>query len=131
TGLSQQLDFPRLVNRVYDDGARIFIETGAGNICSRWIDKILAHKDHITVPLNRRGLDDHSGLIKALAKLVSHQVSIDISPLYTQVTETNKKSKLTLKKVTLGGQSITDKILTQQNKQLFCNISTTTTKSQP
>jgi PfaB family protein len=131
TGLSQQLDFPRLVNRVYDDGARIFIETGAGNICSRWIDKILAHKDHITVPLNRRGLDDHSGLIKALAKLVSHQVSIDISPLYTQVTETNKKSKLTLKKVTLGGQSITDKILTQENKQLFRNISTTTTKSQP
>jgi PfaB family protein len=131
TGLSQQLDFPRLVNRVYDDGARIFIETGAGNICSRWIDKILDSKQHITISLNRRGLDDHSGIVRALAKLVSHQVSVDLLPLYTQITETSKKSKLTLKKVTLGGQSITDKILTEENKQLFRNISITTKKPQP
>lgn len=131
TGLSQQLDFPRLVNRVYEDGARIFIETGAGNICSRWIDKILGNKEHITISLNRRGLDDHSGIVKALAKLVSHQVSVDLSPLYTPVTETNKKSKLTLKKVTLGGQSITDKILTEENKKLFHNLATTAKKPEP
>ncbi len=122
--LSQELDFPRLVNRVYEDGARIFIETGAGSVCSRWIDKILGNKEHITVPLNRRGLDDHSGIVKALAKLVSHQVSVDLSPLYSQATETSKKAKLTLRKVTLGGKSFTAKILTEENKQLFRNLAT-------
>jgi PfaB family protein len=119
-GLSQPLDFPRLVNRVYEDGAKIFIETGAGNVCSRWIDKILSDKEHITISLNRRGLDDHSGIVKALAKLVSHQVSVDLSPLYTQVAETVKKP--TLRKVTLGGKSFTDKILTEENKKLFQNL---------
>ncbi|MGH2416192.1 MAG: polyketide synthase, partial [Microcystaceae cyanobacterium] len=31
--LCQPFDFPRLINRVYEDGNRIFIETGAGSIC--------------------------------------------------------------------------------------------------
>ena len=84
TQLSQQFDFPRLVNRVYDDGARIFIEVGAGNLCSRWIDKILENKEHITVFLNRRGMDNCSSLIKALAKLISHRVAMDLSPLYVR-----------------------------------------------
>ena len=121
-GLSQQIDFPKLVNRIYNDGAKIFIETGAGNVCSRWIDKILGNKAHVCVSLNRRGLDDHTGLLKALAKLLSHQISMDLSPLYSQTEETSKKSKLTLRKVTLGGESFTDKILTAENRKLFQNL---------
>ena len=85
TGLCQQLDFPQLVNRVYDDGAKIFIEAGAGGVCSRWIDKILANKEHITVSLNRRGMDDHTSLVKALAKLLSHRVNLNLSPLYNPI----------------------------------------------
>src|SRR5690606_3370298 len=37
----EPVDFPRLVNKVYHDGARIFLEAGAGRTCSTWIDKIL------------------------------------------------------------------------------------------
>ncbi len=121
TGLSQQLDFPRLVNRLYGDGAKIFIEAGAGNVCSRWIDKILQGKEHITVSLNRRGMDDHSSFVKALAKLVSHRVDVDLSPLYS-VAQTTNKSKATLRTVTLGGRSITDSILTEDNRQIFGDL---------
>ncbi|MEM6399089.1 MAG: PfaB family protein, partial [Cyanobacteria bacterium P01_D01_bin.116] len=121
TGLCKELDFPRLVNQVYNDGAKIFIETGAGNVCSRWIDKNLSDKEHMTISLNRRGLDDHSSIIKALAKLASHQVSIDLSTLYSTVQEASKKAKITHKKVTLGGHSFTESILTAENKKLFQN----------
>ncbi|MDJ0615583.1 MAG: PfaB family protein [Calothrix sp. MO_192.B10] len=134
TGLCQQLDFPRLVNRLYADGARIFIETGAGNVCSRWIDKNLSQHPHLTVSLNRRGLDDHAGLIKALAKLISHQVDVDLSPLISTEPQTTKKAKLTQKKVILGGESIIDKIVTEENKKLFHNIAKKTShlpKTQP
>lgn len=119
TGLCKELDFPRLVNQVYQDGAKIFIETGAGNVCSRWIDKNLSDKPHMTISLNRRGLDDHSSILKALAKLTSHQVSLDLSPLYSTVEETSNKPKVSQKKVTLGGHNITESILTAENKQLF------------
>ena len=119
TGLCKELDFPRLVNQVYQDGAKIFIETGAGNVCSRWIDKNLSDKAHMTISLNRRGLDDHSSILKALAKLTSHQVSLNLSPLYSTVEETSNKAKISQKKVTLGGHNFAESILTSENKKLF------------
>lgn len=118
-GLCQELDFPRLVNRVYQDGAKVFIEAGAGGICSRWIDKILNHQEHITVSLNRRGIDDHTSLVKALAKLLSHGVKLNLSPLYNLSLATSKQNKSTHRKVTLGGDSITAKILSTENRQIF------------
>ena len=83
--LIQQLDFPRLVERVYRDDYRIFIEVGAGSNCSRWIKNILKSQAHATISLHRRNTDDFTSLIKALAKLVSHRVKLDLSPLYPQV----------------------------------------------
>lgn len=82
--LCQQLDFPRLVNRVYQDNYRIFVEVGAGSNCSRWIKDILKSKEHATVSLHRRGTNDFTSLIKAIAKLLSHRVKLDLSPLYNQ-----------------------------------------------
>ncbi len=82
--LCEQLDFSRLVNRVYQDEFRIFIEVGAGSNCSRWIREILKSQEHLTVSLHRRGIDDHVSLVKALAKLLSHRVELDLSLLYEQ-----------------------------------------------
>ncbi len=131
TGLCQQLDFPRLVNRVYGDGAKIFIEAGAGGICSRWIDKNLANQEHLTVSLNRRGTDDHSSLIKALAKLLSHQVKLNLAPLYNLFSENTQQKKAALRKVTLGGSSMTAAILNAENRQIFANNQKQTISTQP
>ncbi|MBD2663049.1 PfaB family protein [Richelia sinica FACHB-800] len=120
-GLCQELDFPRLVNRVYNDGAKIFIEAGAGGICSRWISKILGNQQHITVSLNRRGIDDHTSIVRVLAKLVSHRVNLDLSPLYNLSSETAKKNTAAMRKVTLGGKSIAKAILNPENSQIFSN----------
>ncbi|MEH2080621.1 MAG: PfaB family protein [Nostoc sp.] len=117
-GLCQELDFPRLVNRVYGDGVRIFLEAGAGSVCSRWIDKILGSKEHITVSLNRRGMDDHVSMVKALAKLLSHQVNLDLSPLYSKLQKTANSNKATLRTVTLGGKAIAATILSEENRKL-------------
>ena len=82
--LCQPLDFPRLVNQVYQDDFRIFIEVGVGSNCSRWIKDILKSKEHATISIHRRGTNDFTSLIKALAKLVSHGVQLDLSPLYNR-----------------------------------------------
>ncbi|MBD2293390.1 type I polyketide synthase [Anabaena sphaerica FACHB-251] len=81
--LCEQLDFPRLINRVYNENFRIFIEVGVGSNCSRWISSTLKEKEHLAISVNRRGVDDHTSMIRALAKLVSHQVELDLSPLYS------------------------------------------------
>ena len=121
-GLCQELDFPQLVNRVYGDGVKIFLEAGAGNVCSRWIDKILGNQEHITVSLNRRGMDDHAAMVKALAKLLSHQVNVDLSPLYNKAQGTANQNKATLRTVTLGGKAIAATILSDKNRKLVENL---------
>jgi PfaB family protein len=77
----QRVDFPRLVQRVWDDGVRVFVEPGPGATCSRWIGEILAGRSHAVVPLNRRGVDDATALLRAAARLVAHRVPLDLSAL--------------------------------------------------
>ena len=76
------VDFPRLINKTYADGARIFLETGAGRSCCTWIDRILADKPHVCIPINAKGTPDSLTLARAAAKLYSHRVSIDLSAFY-------------------------------------------------
>jgi acyl transferase domain-containing protein len=80
--LCTHLDFPRLVKRAYGDGARIFIEVGAGGNCAKWIDDSLRGQPALTMSINRKGADDASTLIRVLARLASHRSSVDLAPLY-------------------------------------------------
>jgi PfaB family protein len=118
-GLCQQMDFPRLINRVYQDGVRIFMEVGAGNTCCRWIKETLKSQDHVAISLNSRGVKDHTAIVKALAQLVSHRVSLDLSSLYVPLEITVTKKKALIKTVTVGGKAIASKILTPENKEKF------------
>jgi PfaB family protein len=80
-GLCNQLDFPRLVNQAYADGARIFIELGAGSNCSRWVDDSLKDKPHASFSINRKGVDDHTAVLQLIAKLISHHVKVNLSAI--------------------------------------------------
>ncbi|MEE8357140.1 MAG: acyltransferase domain-containing protein, partial [Anaerolineales bacterium] len=82
-----QVDFPRLVNRVYQDGIRIFIEVGPQKTCSRWIEKILKSQPHAVIPINKKYQSDYEGVLKVLSLLVSHQVPLDLTILYPDELE--------------------------------------------
>ena len=81
TALTNRLDFPRLVEKVYEDGARVFIEVGAGSNCSKWIDSILKNKPHAAVWVDQAKVDEQTMFVRLLAKLVSQGVSLDLSAL--------------------------------------------------
>ena len=127
--LCQPLDFPRLVNQVYQSGARIFVEVGAGATCSRWIGETLKQQPHLTVSLNLRGMDNHTAMVRALARLVSHGVPLDLSPLYVEPVES--KSQSMVKTIQLGGINIVDAILTEQNKLRLQRAVAVAMSSQP
>jgi PfaB family protein len=116
--LCQQLDFPRLVNQIYADGARIFLEVGAGGTCSRWISEILKPQPHVTIPLNMRGMDDHTSILRALARLISHRVPLDLSTLYTKESSVSGQRAM-VRTVQLGGARIADTILKAEHKARF------------
>lgn len=81
-GLCHPLDFPRLVDTAYTQGARIFIELGAGSNCTRWVDESLAGRPHTAFSINRKGVDDHSAILQLLARLLSHNVPVNLSPVF-------------------------------------------------
>ncbi|KOP27374.1 polyketide synthase [Hapalosiphon sp. MRB220] len=117
--LVQQLNFPRLIQRVWDDGARIFIEVGAGSNCSRWISGNLTQQEHMIVSLNKRGIDEHSCIVKALAKLLSHRVKIDLSSLYFQVQENIRKSQHKVRTIAWNRNDLKFVSLNNKNKKNF------------
>ncbi len=54
------------------------------SLCS-WVDKILKHdeiKPHVSVPVNAKGVSDELTLVRAVAKLLSQGIHMDISTLY-------------------------------------------------
>lgn len=98
-GVCQELNFPKLIDRAWEDGARIFIELGSGGTCCRWISETLKHQDHVAMCISRRGGDDFAGIVKVLAQLVSHRVSLDLSPLYSPLPATPTPQKSLIKTI--------------------------------
>jgi len=84
--LCDVVDFPRLVNTLHDKGARVFIEMGPGRSLCSWVDKILTHghddSRHVSVPVNAKGTSDELTYIRAIAKLVSHGVNLNLESLF-------------------------------------------------
>ncbi len=86
--LVHSLDFPKLVNRVYQDGGRVFIELGAGANCARWVSENLKGVPHVALSINRKGADDLTSILRLLARLCSHRVPMNLDPLFLPVDST-------------------------------------------
>lgn len=114
-----EVDFERLVQQVYKDGARIFIELGPRQNCTNWIGEILAEKEHLAVAVNRKGADDRTTILRALAKLHSHKIDMDLSLLYPEPAAIEKSKKSLIKSTSLGGVRIESVILKEENRKRF------------
>ncbi len=82
-----RVDFPRLVRRVYDDGARIFVELGPLATCTRRIKRILKGVPHTAVAMNPSPGSDFEGVLGVLALLIAHRVPVDLDALYQSEAE--------------------------------------------
>ncbi|QFU23715.1 PfaB family protein [Shewanella eurypsychrophilus] len=85
------LDFTALVHSAQKQGVKLFVELGADRQNCTLIDKI-AKQDRqcggestdfpcCTVPVNAKGGDDITSLLKALGQLISHRVPLTVQPL--------------------------------------------------
>ncbi|VAW38157.1 Enoyl-[acyl-carrier-protein] reductase [FMN], inferred for PFA pathway [hydrothermal vent metagenome] len=119
----QQVDFPALVQRAYDDGVRLFLELGPRAACSWWIRDILHGQPHLSTAVNRRSLDDHTMLIQLLAQLVSHRVPLDLSSLMnTQAAAVSSQGRSLVRTVSLTKTPIREMMLTAENKAIFAEV---------
>ncbi len=73
------VDFPRLIEKAWADGVRVFLEHGAQAACSRWISRILGDRPHLAVPLDVAGISSLRQAANAAAALAAAGVAIDLT----------------------------------------------------
>jgi len=75
------LDFPRLIERAWQDGVRVFVEHGPGAACSGWIREILGARaaQAVIVPLDRKGAGA-APIFNAIAELIAAGISVAAGP---------------------------------------------------
>jgi len=90
----QTVDFPRVAEGAYADGARIFVEMGPGTSCARMLRKIFAGRPHRVAAVCASGQDDTFSLLRTLAMLISERIPVDLAALYDIETKVCAHAKV-------------------------------------
>ena len=78
----ETVDYPKVIEQLYADGARVFLEIGPGNSCSRMIGSILEDKPHLARATCQPGQKPTSMILRLLANCLAERVPVDLSALY-------------------------------------------------
>ncbi len=78
------IDYPKVIEAAYTDGARIFLEMGPGGSCSRMIGEILKGRPHLARSVCVPGRGTAGLVLRMLGNLVAERVPVDLSVLYGQ-----------------------------------------------
>jgi acyl transferase domain-containing protein/3-hydroxymyristoyl/3-hydroxydecanoyl-(acyl carrier protein) dehydratase len=83
----ETVDYPRLVEQLYQDGVRLFLEMGPGNSCSRMIGRILHDRPHLARSACYPGQSATSLVLRLLAQCLAERVPVDLARLYPAPSE--------------------------------------------
>ncbi len=105
------IDYPKVIERAYADGVRIFVEMGPGSSCTRMIRKILGDRPFAARAVCAPGQDGPSSVLRTLAMLIAERAPVDISSLYHEPkTEDDGGDSII---VEVGGQAPVPPVLPQ------------------
>ncbi|MCK4502575.1 MAG: type I polyketide synthase, partial [Desulfuromonadales bacterium] len=76
------IDYPQVIEQLYADGARIFLEVGPGSSCSRMINSILTEQPHLARSVCTANVDATAQLLRLLGSCLAERVAVDLQPLY-------------------------------------------------
>ena len=76
------VDYTRVVEKLYDDGVRIFLEMGPGNSCSRMINSILVDRPHMARAACFPGQGAVSLTLRLLGQCLAERVPVNLAALY-------------------------------------------------
>ena len=86
------IDFPRVIERAYDDGVRVFLEIGPGSSCTRMIDDILGDRPHLARSALPATANPISTFLELMAALIAERIPADLTYLYGNEHSQQSKS---------------------------------------
>ena len=106
TTLTSQIEKPvrfvEMVNALYDEGARVFLEVGPHNVLTGLVSRCLRDEPVHAVSTDRRGKDGVTAFLEGLAELASLGIDLDFNALWAgyelpEDPRLKEKSKFTLR----------------------------------
>ena len=79
---SATIDFPKVIERAYQDGVRYFVEVGPGSSCSRLIGQILRGRPHLAFSACQAEVDPLMAILNVLGQSIAERVPVDLTGLY-------------------------------------------------
>ncbi|SEA74610.1 PfaB family protein [Desulfuromusa kysingii] len=99
------IDYPRVIEQLYADGARIFLEVGPGSSCCRMIDSILEGQPHLTRSICAPGLEATTQVLRLLGSCLAERVKVDLNKLYPALARVPQQDEISAYRIdtTIGG----------------------------
>jgi PfaB family protein len=85
--------FEPVVEKAYEDGVRVFLELGPNSSVSRYIQKILKDRPHLTVAVNLKERSELLQLAHGLGILASQGVGLDLCEFQNSLMEVSSKEE--------------------------------------
>uniref|UniRef100_UPI003D81A638 beta-ketoacyl synthase N-terminal-like domain-containing protein n=1 Tax=Trichloromonas sp. TaxID=3069249 RepID=UPI003D81A638 len=101
------IDYTRVIEQMYADGVRIFLEMGPGNSCSRMIGRILKDRPHLARAACYPGQDAVSLLLRLLAQGLSERLPVKLAALYSDELLAGKEKSGPRIQTVIGGAPFT------------------------
>lgn len=79
---TQPVEFRTTIERLYDEGARVFVECGPRGNLTAFVDDILRGRPSVAVPANVQRRTGITQLHHLLAQLLVHDVEVDLDALH-------------------------------------------------
>ena len=76
------IDFPRIIERAYADGARVFVESGPGRSMGRMLGDVLGERPYVNVGVCANPHQEVRGLLETLGALAAQGVDVRLDPLF-------------------------------------------------
>jgi acyl transferase domain-containing protein len=80
--LAEPVRFVEMIEAMYADGARCFVEVGAGSVLGGLVGAILGQRPHRMVSLDRKGRDGVESLLVGLGRLAAAGVALQPARLF-------------------------------------------------
>jgi acyl transferase domain-containing protein/NADP-dependent 3-hydroxy acid dehydrogenase YdfG len=106
-GLAEQIAAPvrfaEVIETMYDQGVRTFVEVGAGSTLSALVGQILGEREHAAVSLDHKGRHGITSLQNGLGHLAVRGLALDLAVLHAPDDEQQRAEKPSKASVRIDG----------------------------
>ncbi|HEX5755430.1 MAG TPA: beta-ketoacyl synthase N-terminal-like domain-containing protein, partial [Arenimonas sp.] len=85
--IAEPVRFVEMIEAMYAEGARTFLEVGPGNVLTGLIAAILGERPHAAISIDRKNKHGVESLLLALARLTAEGVALNLDRLFADVRE--------------------------------------------